>query len=429
MELRPNRDHTEFYELTPEGSLELAATVSETSVSIRTKHLRQYQAARQLDLVRFIDSYAWVPGDHLASFDADYGNHVHEVSGERCRLRLVCFMPDFGSRQDSTGTMLMGKKLIESPPQERAGIWPWDRSAPEEYQDFIIGEDEFGEPILHSCNPSVLANYFGANPGAPHYLTPVWFSSEVLQKYYLDPDKYTVTEGSIRCGSLWIARIDNDNPDGYVMVWLGDLGTDFPAAERDHWKAHNAIRDKLGSATAVKRQLLNQWTDAESPVFKLKQEHRRFREAWRERFDWDLLRALDGPNAAALDRLRTPLNASETEFESIAEDLHLVMVESLNSRELKKVASSGADEEKSISLLESWLRDLGYAELDRDISFLRTLNEVRSKTSHYRSSKHAERLRELGVGEDRVAAMQAFFASAATMLESLREFIDEIEQD
>ena len=39
--------------------------------------------------------------------------------------------------------------------------------------------DENGKEIRHTCNPSCLSNYFGANPSAPHYLTPVYFDAAV----------------------------------------------------------------------------------------------------------------------------------------------------------------------------------------------------------------------------------------------------------
>jgi hypothetical protein len=63
--------------------------------------------------------------------------------------------------------------------------------------------DVTGKPVRHTCDPDKLANYFGKNPEAPHYLTPVFFRAEVLEKYYADPGKYSVEDGSLRCGRLW----------------------------------------------------------------------------------------------------------------------------------------------------------------------------------------------------------------------------------
>ena len=110
MEFRPNTEHTEYYKLTPDGSLEPAAQVSDTSVRIRTPYLRQYQAARQLDLVRYMESQVREPGDHTAGFKAVYGDNHHEIIGSNCRFRM--WSAERGGRQGSTVTILMGKKVI-----------------------------------------------------------------------------------------------------------------------------------------------------------------------------------------------------------------------------------------------------------------------------------------------------------------------------
>ena len=427
LDLRPNSDHTKFHKLTRDGSLEPAAEVSHSSVKIRTKYLKQYLAVRQLDLVRFMDSRVFHPGDHTASFENEFGSSLYETRGPNYRLRWWCDHTQQWNLGDQTLSMVRGKLIVPAPSQELSGIWPWDERDVEEYQKFAIREDDVGRQIMSTCDPGQLANYFGANPDAPRYLTPVWFRREVLQKYYADTGKYEVTDGRLSCGGVWGVHIDNDNVDGFVMVWLGDLGRDIPATERDHWKAHNVVLPRLGSRTAIRRQLMGQWADAESPVFVFKQEYSRFRDAWRERFNWDLLCELEGPNAAALDRLRTPLNGTDKEFEDLIKDLHLALVEALNSKQLKSALTGDTNGMKSISLLERWLRELDYPSLERDIGFLRTLNEVRSLSSHLRSREHEERLRDLGVTEDRIASMHEFFRGATTFLGCLRSFIMEIE--
>ena len=165
MELLPNKDHTEYHRVNPDGTVEVAAQVSDKHVRILTKHLRQYQAAKQLDLVLYIDSRAEELGDHTQSFIRTYGGDSHEIAGHDHRLRL--WSSHF---LRSTATILMGKKIIPPPPQERSGIFPWDEDEPEDYLEFQIGEDELGEPIMYTCDPDQLANYFGANPEAPQYV-------------------------------------------------------------------------------------------------------------------------------------------------------------------------------------------------------------------------------------------------------------------
>ena len=423
LDLRPNADHTKFEILTSDGSLDSAAEVSESSVKIRTKYLKKYLAARQLDLVCFMDSRVFHPGDHAAAFESEFGANPFEVCCESYRLRWWCDHAQRWDLGDKTLSMVRAKRVVPAPPRELSGIWPWNERDVEEYQVFSIGEDGVGREITFSCDPDQLANYFGANPEAPHYLTPVWFRPEVLQKYYADTDKYKITDSYLSCGAVWGVHIDNDNADGFVMVWLGDLGRDIPATERDHWKAHNVVLPKLGSQTAIRRQLRGQFADAESPVFVFKEEYRRFREAWRERFDWDLLRELEGSNAVALDRLRTPLNNTGKELEDQIKDLQLALVEALNSKQLRSALAGDTSGMKSLALLERWLHELDYPMLTRDISFLRALNDVRNLSSHLRSREHENRLRELGVTEDRIATMQDFFTSASVFLASLRRFI------
>lgn len=417
MELRPNREHTEFHRLLDDGSLELAAEVSESCVRIRTKYLRQYQAAKQLDLVRYIDSRVWAPGDHTASFEAEFGCEQPTIIRPD---RHFCMWPFYGGTslsRDETVTVLMGKKVIPAPSQEHADMWPWDRRDAEDYGEFIIDEDEYGQPIMHTCDH----NQLGPNTeaGTPDYLTPVWFDREVLRKYYADTDKYEVTDGYLSCGGLWGVQIDNDNSDGNVMVWLGDIGRDIPAGERGHWKAYNIFLPRPGSDTYIRRQLLGQFASAQSPAFAFKREYARFRDAWRNELQWELLRELTGANAEALERLRTPLNGTVKEFEDLVKDLNLVLVESLDSRQLKSRVQGDTKDLKSIGLLERWLEESGYPSVQREISFLRTLQSVRSQGSHLRSSEYEERLRKLGVGDDRVATIHGYYGSGTTLLNGL----------
>jgi len=59
------------------------------------------------------------------------------------------------------------------------GVWPYEEDDTH-YPEFIIGTDGDGRDMLFSCEHERLANYFGANPQAPHYLTPVYFRRSVL---------------------------------------------------------------------------------------------------------------------------------------------------------------------------------------------------------------------------------------------------------
>jgi hypothetical protein len=105
------------------------------------------------------------------------------------------------------------------------GIWPYEEKA-KPHVEFIIGIDRDGKEVSHSCHPEKLANYFGKNPDAPHFLTPVVFRREVLKKYFDHPERYEISDGYLRCAGLWGLRMDNHSEDR-VTVFLGDLGETF----------------------------------------------------------------------------------------------------------------------------------------------------------------------------------------------------------
>ncbi|WP_257144823.1 hypothetical protein, partial [Bacillus cereus] len=125
---------------------------------------------------------------------------------------------------------------------EECGYWPFDNS--KEYVNFTVGINGDGKEVEFTSNPDQLANYFGANPEAPHYLTPIYFSKEVLAKYYLKPELYEVNDGHIRCQGLWMLHIDNLNKGDYVSAYLGDLGK-LPYKEQVYWKSFNIVSDGL----------------------------------------------------------------------------------------------------------------------------------------------------------------------------------------
>ena len=85
-------------------------------------------------------------------------------------------------RREFCGTQgCIGKRLTPPPPVEQCGVWPFEPA--QSYETFIIGTDDVGNTIEFTCDSDALANYFGANPQAPHFLTPVFFKRAVLEKY------------------------------------------------------------------------------------------------------------------------------------------------------------------------------------------------------------------------------------------------------
>jgi hypothetical protein len=201
--------------------------IGQREITARLRYLRQYQAGTRQNLAIYVDSvrYSTIPLD-------DVGERRDSDKNERgiwSRHVVAC---DF-RREYATFSRVLFKVILRAPAFEKAGIWPFDKGEEQRQVSFIIGVNEDGENVEYTSDPDRLSNYFGANPEAPNYLTPIYFRREVLSKYYAEPQRYTVSDGLLSCLGLWGCRIDNDL-ESSVAVFLGDLGRDLPYEERLH---------------------------------------------------------------------------------------------------------------------------------------------------------------------------------------------------
>lgn len=368
-----------FYAILYDGSKELAIKVEGKSISIRTPLLRRYQAARQLDLLLFTDSVQYVDTD----FDADEFEYMREEDHVENGDSVIFFgIGDGVIARRAVFSRLLGKRVLPPPPQEDSGIWPWERED-DNYPEFIIGEDQNGREVRCTCDHEKLANYFGANPEAPHYLTPVFFRREVLQRYYDDPGLYRVEDGRLTCAAMWSVQIDNANPD-VVMVFLGDIGRDIPNSHRDHWRAYNVAPLQGMSETTFRRSFLAQFADSPNPEHVFKNAYLSAQKAWLATWGWPLYREATGLDAQLIDRIRIPLNDTDAEFESQMLALAKLLVDLLN----EKAVAAGLPKvngEKGIDKFGRFLASVGYAEVDRDVALLRQIQTIRSRISAHTS--------------------------------------------
>ena len=392
-----------YYSIGDGGSKELAIEFKNEQIKVRTPILRRYQAARQLDLLLFTDSVVYVHTDEpVESFaELDEPDHVEN------ELNFVFIA--IGDSRMGDGRIfsrLLAKRVLPPPPQEQSGIWPWDKQH-EEFPEFIIGEDQNGRPMRFTCDVNQLANYYGKNPDAPHYLTPVFFKPEVLQRYYDEPELYAVSDGRLSCGILWGVQIDN----GYsnvVMVFLGDIGRDTPSSHRTHWLAHNIPPVDSISESTFRRSFLNLCTETENAEHLFKHAYNQSQKAWEETWGWRLHRTPSGADKQIIQRLRIPLNETDTEFEAQLLGLAKLLVDFLNEADITQGLSKVANE-KGISKLERFLRAEGYADVDRDIALLRRIQNLRSRIAAHSSGSGG----------------QAFLASELNGM-SKREFVTDL---
>ena len=308
---------------------------------------------------------------------------------------------------DRSFSRLLGKRLIPPLPKEKSGLWGFAEKEPEKYVDFIIGADKNGNEIIHTSDPDKLANYFGANPDAPHYLTPVQFRKQVLDKYYQQSKKYSVESGILRCGSLWLVRIDNHFEDR-VAVWLGDLGRDLPYEEQLHWRSFNIPPTGGVSETYFRRQILAQFADSDRPEHVFRMLYDRLQMSCKKYLGWQILLPLAQEDFHYLKEIRIPSTDEQKDFDDLVLALTKILVDSLNEKEFNKLipASERGEIKGGISRLERTLQVCGFSSYENHIQFLRDLQELRSAgTAHRKGDNYQKVAKKFNVNDQSLSAV------------------------
>ena len=198
----------------------------------------------------------------------------------------------------------------------------------EKFVDFIIGVDGAGNEITCTCNGNELSNYF-VDRGTPNYITSVYFSRQVLKKYYDENTRFSVKGNFVKCLDKWHIQYDV-NEENLVHVYLGDLGK-IPYKEQMHWRHYN--EHPRGSITEerFKQDFLAQWVEPKlEKEEKFKNAYHELQEAFKEKFSDSLFLELNEADSHCYSSLRMPVSDEWSEFEEIIQSLAKVTVDSLN---------------------------------------------------------------------------------------------------
>ena len=383
------------------------ARLAPKRIDMRLRYLKQFLAGTGLHLGIYIDSlrYSKIPLDQIPE---DQHELIVQEELHRYRRDVVkCdHIPEF-----ATFSRVLSTVLISPGPQEKAGIWPFEPKDEREVS-FIAGVDKEGEPIEHTSNHEKLANYFGANPDAPHYLTPIYFRKEVLGKYYADPDRYSVSDGHLSCLGLWGCQIDNNHPT-HVVVFLGDLGRDLPYDERLHWKQFNVPPE----GGVSEPNFLAQWAAPEAPDLIFREEYVRLARCWKKSEGWALFLAPEPGDTHLLETVRVPLTNAQSELDDQVLALTKLLVDSLNKKEIEKHGGNGEAGEKGISKFARFLEASTFPQREGVISFLRDLQSLRSAGSgHRKGREYDEIVADLGIDPDNKPAVMSRLLEQATVV-------------
>lgn len=355
-------------------------------VSIHKRYLKSYLAVKNMALIMHIDSRCTNIAEDIFPTDSfEYRNNDNTI------FYTVNIGRTHNGIQEENSSVLFGKKVLFGCELKACNIWPYNEK--KQYIDFIVGVDDNGRELQYTCDPSKLSNYFGANPDAPHYLTPVFFDSAVLSKYYSKPEKYKVEDGIIRCGTLWSLYIDNQNTS-YISAYLGDLGRNLPSEQEQHyWRGFNKALDAKLSATKFKRDFMALPASPQSLDFVFKNTYVKTNRQFAEKAGWPLFLELDEQDQYNFEGLRIPINNSIVEMDMLVLSLVKVLLDSLNEKEI--AAHLTGTYEKlagSISKLEAWFQEKQLTDYQGHIKFLRNLQELRSSGTGHRKGKGYQKI-------------------------------------
>ena len=365
----------------------VVATVEPKHVQIRLKEIRQWLALKEMYL-----SIQFRCGERSERSPEKLGLNPAELKGSGSAWDtlhsdyLICWRHSYsdsrGLRNYQVDSYLAGKRLIEPLPKSESGYVGFSPPPKRRYVEFIF--NVHGDK--YTCDPEKLNDLSGENPEAPFHLTPVHFSKQVLDRYYHEPNKYTVKDSSVGT-SWWSVKIDNHAQDK-VRVMFRDLCR-LPYTEQLHWRVHNIPPEDGVSETSFRRDVLGEWASSDQPDLLFKQRYELLQRACDECLGWQLLKPLGSGDAYRLQRIRVPAVEEESHFKDLVSDLTSVLIDgSLNEKRLKDLIPVAQRKEvkRGINLLESALTLRGIAGSEKHICFLRSLWDLRAT----RSSAHPE---------------------------------------
>ena len=383
------------------GDETVVAILEQDLVKIRMKEIRQFLAIKEMYLSIQFECVAY-SAETLADLELARG-------AQKSREGLACWSLSYndwilGEPGRRTVSILDGKRMIAPLPKSKSGFEGFAEEQGRQYQDFIIGMNNDGEEISHTCNPDVLSDYFGKNPGAPHHLAAVSFRKQVLGKYYQEPSKYKIIDGLLSCGSLWSLDIDNHHDDK-VCVQLGDLGyLDYP--EQLHWRSYNIVSETGFSVVAFRRDFLAQWADSDRPEHAFQGKYNKLVQVCQETLGWSLLRPLAEGDKYHLQNIRVPATDEQQDFDGLVLGLATILVDSINVEGLKTLVpmEQHTDEDgeplRGIPLLNNVLTAWEANQPDGHVVFLRNLQSLRSSGSaHRKGSNYRKVAARFGVGD------------------------------
>lgn len=378
------RDNGVFIKIKDNGDEEEIVTIDNEIVRIQVKAIKQFLALKDMSLAVYFTIDC-----HTVETLQELGIEEDTINKGNTEIIYYFLVKNWRfSDEYKTHSRLMGKRIIPGYSKNNSGMWPYVDN--KKYIEFITGINEKGEINTYTSNPDELANYFGANPQAPHFLTAIAFNREVLKKYLGQPEKYSVEDGYLRCGGLWGVPIDNNHQEAVIVVFLGDLGR-LPYEEQLYWRSFNLTSKGKTSEVNFKRSFLAEFTEPTNIDLVLKSNYQKLQNNWLSYFGWNLYDPLTAGDQHYFETLRIPLTNDQAEFDKQILAMAKLFVDAISIPSIQHFTGV-QDQSKPIPLLECLFQKLNNTGYSAHIDILRKLYEIRSSGIGHRKGKNFSKI-------------------------------------
>jgi hypothetical protein len=387
-------------------------------VKIKTSYLRDYLAAVKMVLVRYHDHRRMVKKEPLEAIGKEEMKLAVKSKDRNFSIRIGNSIIE----SEKTFSRLLGKDIIY-PFKEPKHPDFLLLSGKDEKRclDFIIGVDNEDNDIEETCNEKELSSFF-VNTGKANYLTPVYFKNEVLQKYYQNPRRYTVSPGYLHSLDMWGVSFDI-NKSNLVHVWLGDLGR-LPYEEQLHFRQYN-VRPSGGITTEFyDTQILAKFSETKEPIHLLKKSLKEVNKSSLEKLGFKIFQELTDDDAHAYKTIHVPTTNEPKELDEQLIYLSKILSDSIDKAKIKSRIiwrPSTPEEDTHLRFLEKLLEETFGVENTKTseiVQPLRLLQRLRSQSAaHRKSTEFRDTLSKLGL--DNKTPKQVFEIIVSSLVGSL----------
>ena len=344
-------------------SEEQTRTIREV-VLVKQSALAQYTVPQNLRLLRMFDFRLHHPNSDFGVWSQDLERK--ELCVSPCLHANLHIKTGFASF--SHGFQVASIRYYEEDAYSSNG---------KRYEEFIALDPKAGVVRSVSCALEALSNYF-EDSSLPYEISPAFFKPEVLLKYKMDYDKYTLQDRSLSCRGSWTLKTYDVNQAGQVHTYLIYLGS-LPNEEQLYWRAYNVHPKASISKRALEWDVNGNFSyQDDDPLIELKHFLRNLQCPWWAFPSSDIVETM-------INRVHYPRTQSSDEWMNEILELDRLLVEGLNRKWLNHKARDLPVEvgtrPGSIGLIKHCLMGMGIEkeEAEDTVSPLRDLHNHRNK--------------------------------------------------